>query len=54
MQVWCARKLASRGVGGTVLNCGVSVTNVAEVVNILGTKEGNGGERVNGSITPLK
>lgn len=41
------------GVGGTVLDGGVAVANVTEVMDVAGAEEGTGGEGVDGSITPL-
>lgn len=46
-------QLKSWSVRWAVLDGGVSVTEVAEVVNILRTEEGTGCERVDGCVTPL-
>ena len=53
LEVWNVRKLACRGIGWAVLDGGVSVAEVAEVMNILHSQEDTGGERMNGCIAPL-
>ena len=53
LQPWDPGQLTSRGIGGTVLDSGVSVTKVPEIVDIRGGQEGASGERMDGSITPL-
>lgn len=46
-------ELAGRSVGRAMLNGGVPVAKVTEVMNIARREESTGGERVNRSITPL-
>lgn len=46
-------ELAGRSVSRAMLNGGVSVAKVTEVMNIARREESTGGERVNRSITPL-
>jgi hypothetical protein len=45
--------LAGRSVGRAMLNGSVPVAEVTEVMDITRREESTGGERVNGSITPL-
>lgn len=52
-EVGLAGKLASWGVGGTVLDGGVAVAEVAEVVDVGGGQEGAGCEGVDGCVAPL-
>ena len=47
------RILARGGVGGAVLDGGVAVADVAEVVDGAGREEGAGGEGVDGGVAPL-
>lgn len=47
------RQLARGGVGGAVLNRGVAVAKVAEVMDIARGEESTGGKGVDGCITPL-
>lgn len=51
--VWRMWYLTCRGVGGTVLDGRVPVTEVAEVVDVFGAEESAGGEGVNGCVAPL-
>ena len=51
--VGCAGELARGGVGGTVLDGGVAVAEIAEVVDIAWGEEGAGCEGVDGSVAPL-
>jgi hypothetical protein len=48
-----ARPLASGRVRGTVLDRGMSVAEVAEVVDVPGSEEGPGCERMNRCVSPL-
>ena len=52
-EVWDVRKLTRGGVGRAVLNSGVSVAEVAEVMDILHSEEDTGSQGMNGCITPL-
>jgi hypothetical protein len=52
-EVGLAGQLAGRGVGGAVLDGGVSVAEVAEVVDVRGREEGAGCEGVDGCVAPL-
>ena len=45
--------LARGGVDGAVLDGGVAVAEVAEVVDLVGGEEGAGGEGVDGCVAPL-
>jgi hypothetical protein len=54
LEVGDTGQLTSRGVGRAMLDGGVAVTEVTEVVNITRCKKGTGGERVNRRITPLE
>lgn len=54
LEVWDTGQLTSRGVGWAMLDCGVAVTKVAEVMNITRRKKSTGGERVDRRITPLE
>ena len=47
-------QLTGRSVGGTVLDGGVAVAKVTEVVDIGGRQEGTCGKGVNRRITPLR
>jgi hypothetical protein len=51
---WLSGTLAGRGVCGTMLNSGVSVPKVTEVVNVARRKEGASSERMDRGISPLK
>lgn len=53
LEVGLAGQLAGGRVGGAVLDGGVAVAEVAEVVDVAGAQEGAGGEGVNRGITPL-
>lgn len=53
LEVWLAGQLARRRVRRTVLDGGVSVTEVTEVVDLRGGEQGAGGEGVDGCVTPL-
>jgi hypothetical protein len=53
LKEWLAWKLARRSVGRTMLDSGMSVTKVTEVVDILDSQEGTGGQRMNWCVTPL-
>jgi hypothetical protein len=46
-------ELFGRGVGGTMLDGGVAVADIAEVVDVAGTEEDASGERMDGGISPL-
>jgi hypothetical protein len=46
-------ELAGRGVGWAMLDSGVPVAEITEVVNIARCEEGTSGEGVNRSVTPL-
>ena len=52
-EVGLAGELAGGSVGGTVLDGGVAVAEVAEVVDVGGGEEGAGCEGVDGCVTPL-
>lgn len=51
--IWRPWHLPGWRIGGTVLDSGMSVANVAEVVDLIGRKQGTSGERMNGRVTPL-
>lgn len=53
-EVRLARQLASGGVSRTMLDGGVPVSKVTEVMDVTGREKGTGGEGMNRSITPLK
>lgn len=48
-----AGELASRGIGRAMLDRGMPVTKIAEIMNITGGKKGTCGQGMNRSITPL-
>lgn len=52
-EVGLAGELARGGIGGAVLDRGVSVAEVAEVVDVLRAEEDAGGEGVDGRVAPL-
>lgn len=55
LEVRLPRQLApQRGVGRAMLDGGVSVPKVAEVVDVARGQQSTGGERVDGRITPLR
>ena len=53
-EVGLAGELAGGGVSGTVLDGGVAVAEVAEVVDVGGGEEGAGCEGVDGGVAPLR
>lgn len=53
LQVRIAWQLACRRIGRAMLDCGMAVANVAEVVDVAGTEKRAGSKGVDGSITPL-
>lgn len=53
LEVGLAGQLAGGRVGGAMLDGGVAVTEVAEVVDVLGAEEGAGGEGVDWGVSPL-
>jgi hypothetical protein len=54
LEVWDTGQLTGRGVRWAMLDCGVAVTKVTEVMNITRRKKGTGGEGVDRRITPLE
>jgi hypothetical protein len=52
-EIGYARQLASRRIGRTMLDGGVSVAEVTEVVYVFGFEECTGSEGMDGCITPL-
>lgn len=48
-----ARQLAGGGIGGTMLDRGMAVAEVAEVMDVARGEEGAGGKGVNRCVTPL-
>lgn len=54
LEVGLAGELARGGVGRAVLDRGVAVAEVAEVVDVLGAEEDAGGEGVDGRVAPLR
>lgn len=52
-EVGLAGELACGRVGGAVLDGGVAVAEVAEVVDVVGREEGAGCEGVDGCVAPL-
>lgn len=53
LEVRFAGELTSRSIGRAMLNRGVPVTKITEVMNVTGGKEGTGSQGMNGSISPL-
>lgn len=53
LEVGLAGQLAGGRVGGAVLDGGVAVAKVAEVVDVAGREEGAGGEGVDRRVAPL-
>jgi len=53
LQVRNAGKLSCRGIGGTMLDGGMSVSKVAEIVDVARGEKRTGGKRVDRGVTPL-
>lgn len=53
LEVGFTRELASGGIGGAVLNGGVSIAEITEVMDVFWTEEGASRKRMDRSITPL-
>lgn len=51
--IWCSWHLPRWSVRRTVLDCRVSISNVTEVVDLIGGEERAGGQGVDGCVTPL-
>lgn len=52
-QPWDARELPCRSISRTMLDGGMSVSEITEIVDVAGREKGTGTQRVDRSITPL-